>query len=102
VPGALLVFADTLLPGSPPSNCALLDPPLLYSRRTWTPNPAPTTAFRHAARRDGDGGSAATARADGSVRAVVASPDWLTHPSLGIGSVGQDNEAYVPDASSWR
>jgi prepilin-type N-terminal cleavage/methylation domain-containing protein len=101
-PASLLVFADTLLPGSPPSNCALLDPPLLYARRAWTPNPAPTTAFRHHARRSGDGGSAGTARADGSVRHVAARAEWLTHPSNGIGSAGLDNELYVPDAASWR
>ncbi len=97
-PSDLLVFADTLLPGSPPSNNALLDPPMLYAGRgRWTPNDAPTTAFRHI------NTSANSGRADGSVRATSAKPDWLTHPTLKIGSIGTDNSPhYVPDWKGWN
>lgn len=101
-PDGLFVFADTLLPGDMPSNCALLDPPLLYSRRTWTANPSPTTAFRHFLDRTTGIGAASTARADGSVRTVTSKPEWMLFPQQGIGSVGTTCEFYVPDASQWR
>jgi prepilin-type N-terminal cleavage/methylation domain-containing protein len=99
-PGELLVFADTLLAGgSIPLNNALLDPPLLFSGGLWVVNPYPTTAFRHG----GGHGSAATARADGSARAVRARPEWLVHPRWRIGSVGVGNDPhYVPDWTRWR
>jgi prepilin-type N-terminal cleavage/methylation domain-containing protein len=101
-PSDLFVFADTLLPGTPAVNCALLDPPLLFSSGDWTPNPSPTTCFRHG-RRGQASGSAATARADGSARAVPSDPAWLTYPKLGIGSAGATNDPhYVPDWRSWR
>lgn len=101
-PADLLVFADTLLPGRPPSNNALLDPPMLYQglgSRRWRKNHAPTTAFRHA--RSGQAGASVAARADGSVRPYLAEPGWLTHPELRIGSVGEDNTWYVPDWEDW-
>ncbi|MFN0133332.1 MAG: prepilin-type N-terminal cleavage/methylation domain-containing protein [Phycisphaerales bacterium] len=96
-PTELFVFADTLLPGNPPKNCALLDPPLLYSLGChWTSNLAPTTSFRHQ-------GSTVSARGDGSVRAVASRPEWLTHAALRIGSVGVENGPhYVPDWRRWR
>ena len=96
-PSDLFVFADTLLPGTPPRNNALLDPPMLYAGRgRWRRNESPTTSFRHGAQ------AAVTARADGSVRAVVAEPGWLTHVELSIGSVGLTNEPhYVPDWRQW-
>jgi prepilin-type N-terminal cleavage/methylation domain-containing protein len=105
-PSELFVFADTLLPGTPPINCALLDPPQLFSAGAWSPNPSPTTSFRHAKGRGADPGSAgsvATARADGSASATRADPAWLTYPRLGIGSAGTTNGPhYVPDWRSWR
>jgi prepilin-type N-terminal cleavage/methylation domain-containing protein len=96
-PSELLVFADTLLPSSPPRNCALLDPPMLYQGAgCWEVNPSPTTAFRHSR-------AAAGARADGSVRSERAEPSWLTHPGLGVGSIGRSNDPrYVPDWRRWR
>ncbi|MCA9280096.1 MAG: DUF1559 domain-containing protein [Phycisphaeraceae bacterium] len=103
-PSNVLVFADTLLPSviasQPPSNNALLDPPMLYSNGTWTENQSPTTAFRHAAK--SSMGVAEGAVADGSVRSFRAQPDWLTHPKQRIGSVGTDpGPHYVPDWQDW-
>jgi hypothetical protein len=100
-PTDLFVFADTMLEGQPPRNCALLDPPRLWSAG-WTTNAAPTTSFRHAAAREGSG-SVVTARADGAARAVAADRSWLTCEPLRIGSVGTDNDPhYVPDGRRWR
>lgn len=113
-PGSLLVFADALLPGSGrglPSNTALLDPPLLFSRTgagVWRPNPTPTTAFRHGrpidGRPGGSAGSAVAVYADGHAAATEADPEWLTHPGQGIGSIGgaaSNGPAYVPDWRDW-
>ncbi len=96
-PTSLFVFADTLLPGSPPANNALLDPPMLYSGGgSWTINFSPTTAFRHA------GAASVTARADASVVPVPAERSWLVHPEQRIGSVGTSNDPhYVPDWERW-
>jgi prepilin-type N-terminal cleavage/methylation domain-containing protein len=100
-PTEVFVFADSLLGGGTPSNTALLDPPLLYSRRSWSINQYPTTAFRHFASKRSGTGSASTARADGSVRAVQAQSQWLVDPAHRIGSVGTDCQYYVPDAANW-
>ncbi len=96
-PSDLLVFADTLLAGTPARNNALLDPPMLYQGSgAWTPNLSPTTCFRHAA-------AAAGARADGSARAERADPAWLTDAAHRIGSIGTANDPrYVPDWRAWR
>ncbi len=103
-PSSLFVFGDAMLPSSPIRNCALLDPPELYARGWgWYANESPTTAFRHggngAAKRGQ--GRAVTTRADGSVHATVAKPEWLV-PGFMIGSVGFTNAPhYVPDAAEW-
>lgn len=110
-PTQLMVFADSLLPAfgsAMPSNCALLDPPRLFSSSaggTWNPNPSPTTAFRHG---KGAGsraaGAAVAAFADGHVAAMKAKPEWLTHPEQGVGSVGGNENSgpwYVPDWERW-
>jgi prepilin-type N-terminal cleavage/methylation domain-containing protein len=95
-PSELFVFADTLLAGSPARNCALLDPPRLFSAGAWSPNPFPTTCFRHT-------GSTAAAGADGSARTRRAEPGWLTAPAQRIGSVGAENDPhYVQDWRRWR
>jgi prepilin-type N-terminal cleavage/methylation domain-containing protein len=105
-PSELFVFADTILPAATPINCALLDPPLLFSAGNWSPNLSPTTSFRHGKSRGtepGSAGSVVSAQADGSARATPAIPAWLTHPRLGIGSAGTTNDPhYVPDWRSWR
>lgn len=102
-PSDLFVFADTLLPGSPPvlpMNNALLDPPMLFSGGMWMRNESPTTAFRHSSRRNA---AAVTARADGSASQNTADPEWLTHLEQRIGSVGMNNDPhYVPDWKRWR
>ena len=96
----LLVFADTLLPAfgnALPGNTALLDPPMLYSDGTWTNNESPTTAFRHARATN-------AAHPDGHVSTIRAKPEWLTHPSHGVGSVDGPtgmSARYVPDWESW-
>lgn len=100
-PSRLFVFADAMLPGARARNCALLDPPLLYNFGEWQENASPTTSFRHSRARAGGLGLAVTARADGSVRRVLAQPDWIIDQKNGIGSVGLDCEFYVPDARDW-
>jgi competence protein ComGC len=96
-PSLLFVFADALLEGSPPRNTALLDPPELFSSGAWNNNPSPTTAFRHGH------ASAIAANADGSASAHSARPEWLTSPTLRIGSIGVKNDPhYVPDWKRWR
>src|SRR5438876_246933 len=87
-PGDVFVFADALLggAGTPARNTALLDPPMLFSGGGWSPNPFPTTCFRHGRR--GGIGSAGAVRADGSARAVRGERAWLTASELAIGSVG--------------
>lgn len=98
-PCDLFVFADTLLPGSTPSNNALLDPPMLFDGSGWSPNLSPTTCFRHA----GPPGSAATARADGAARMTPARPEWLISTSPRIGSADTVNDPhYVEDWRRWR
>ncbi len=99
-PTELLVFADTMLPGEPMVNSALLDPPMLYQGRgRWRQNHAPTTSFRHGRAE----GAASGARADGSAAMHRADPEWLTHPRQRIGSVGTENGPwYVPDWEAWR
>ncbi len=104
LPSKLFVFADTMLPTTPVRNCALLDPPELFAHGWgWWTNESPTTAFRHGgngAVKQGQG-TAITARADGSVQAVVAKPEWLV-PGFMIGSVtGLNAPHYVPDAAEW-
>lgn len=107
----LFVFADALLPAAGnglPGNTALLDPPLLYSggaNGTWEANESPTTAFRHGRGRSASSlGSAAAAHADGHVSVTRAQPEWLTHPSQSVGSVGGQagmGPRYVPDWERW-
>ncbi len=106
-PSRLFVFADTLLAGDPPSNNALLDPPMLYrGGGRWRENRAPTTCFRHGRGSRGSTaapGSAAGVRADGSAATHRAQPAWITDPEDTIGSVTRDNGPwYVPDWRAWR
>lgn len=103
----VFVFADALLPGSTPSNTALLDPPHLFTRGSgWQTNSSPTTAFRHGRRSASPGfttGRAVTARADGSVRSVAAEEGAIVDARWGIGSAARDNSpSYVPDWDRWR
>jgi prepilin-type N-terminal cleavage/methylation domain-containing protein len=103
-PVDVLVFADTMLPtGAKPMNSALLDPPLLYSWGEWMQNESPTTSFRHARPRvaASGGGVSNTARADGSVRPVLAQNEWIVDNAANVGSVGTDCRYYVPDAGEW-
>lgn len=97
-PGELLVFADTLLPGAPARNCALLDPPWLFSSASgWRWNDSPTTSFRHGT------GACISARADGGARKVQGRAEWWVARELRIGSIGDCNDpAYVPDWRRWR
>ncbi len=100
VPTELMVFADTLLPtgSSRPANCALLDPPLLFSGGAWEVNESPTTAFRHMGKQKVN----VSSRADGSVRGIAAESQWLVDDVFSIGSVGTENTHYVPDGATWR
>lgn len=103
-PSDLFVFADTMIGGRPPGNTALLDPPTLYDGGGgWEYNSTPTTSFRHMRGRSFSPGAAATARADGSVRAVPGKSEWMVDRVNAIGSVGgQSLSNYVPDAQEWR
>lgn len=102
-PTTLFVFADTIIRfGSRARNTALLDPPMLFSRRAgWRVNTSPTTAFRHFA----DAGPEAqtiAARADGSVHASRAHADAMVDDLVGAGSVTAHNDPhYVPDWARW-
>ncbi len=100
-PESVFVFADAMLPGGVQRNCALLDPPLLYSFGYWDVNDSPTTSFRHSRPRRKGPGSAVTARADTSVRAVQGKAEWMVDDTGTIGSVGLDCKYYVPDANEW-
>ncbi len=100
-PSDLLVFADTLLPGSPVSNTALLDPPMLFDGSGWTSNESPTTAFRHS-RQEGMLGTCVLSHADGAVSAVRGNPNWAIVSSSYISSIGITNDpCYVPDWKCW-
>ncbi len=102
-PSRLLVFADTLLSGDPPSNNALLDPPMLYRRNgRWRVNRAPTSCFRHARNKAGIG-SLSSVRADGSADLTPARTSWIVDPLNAIGSIGTENDPwYVPDWRDWE
>jgi prepilin-type N-terminal cleavage/methylation domain-containing protein len=101
-PSDVFVFADTMLDFPILTNCALLDPPRLFSAHTWHTNGSPTTCFRHG-RKNQSPGSTLAASADGSVRGYKAQPSWLTSPDAAIGSVETTNAPhYVPDAADWR
>jgi prepilin-type N-terminal cleavage/methylation domain-containing protein len=95
-PSSLFVFADAMLPATPPRNCALLDPPQLWSGTDWVPNDSPTTSFRH------DRGTAMAVSADGSARPWRAASGDLVDETNRIGSVGGLAPHYVPDATDWR
>lgn len=101
-PSRLLVFADTLLGGEPPSNNALLDPPEIFrGEGRWRENRAPTTCFRHA-KRAGGAGAAAGVRADGSAALHVSEPVWIVDEEHAIGSITRENGPwYVPDWRDW-
>lgn len=101
-PNDIFVFGDSLLATEPVRNCALLDPPLLYSPGSgWTRNEYPTTAFRHHTRGKGRG-TAVAARADGSAHQVNSQPDWIVDADAYVGSAGLTNDQhYVPDAGEW-
>lgn len=130
-PSQLLVFADTLLggefKGDPVRNCALLDPPLLFSTNggdypstvipddsedelvaslldsgRWHVNPYPTTAFRHGSDSP-TGRMAAAATADSSVRVFPHPQNQGLRANHLIDSIGGLNPTlYVPDARVWR
>jgi hypothetical protein len=99
LPQRLFAFADTAvdLGAALPRNSALLDPPMLYQGRgRWSPNPAPTTSFRHR-------GWTAAAHADGHVSAYPLGHGGSAVSSFEIGSVGASNDPhYVPDWRDWR
>jgi prepilin-type N-terminal cleavage/methylation domain-containing protein len=90
-PAELMIFADTLLAGDPPRNSALLDPPMLFrSRRGWSTNPFPTTAFRHRE-------AVALLSADISGSVARAEKDQLVTGIIG----SLEMERYVPDWRDW-
>lgn len=96
-PSRVFAFGDAAidLGGDKAWNSALLDPPRLFSGASWSPNPNPTTIFRHTQR-------AQFVHVDGHVAAYRAEPQWLTSGRLSIGSVGTENGPhYVPDWRQW-
>ncbi len=97
-PQAVFVFADTMIDWfGAAKNCALLDPPFLYSRSShgWRRNDSPTTSFRHAE-------LANAVSADGHARSYESDPRLLMSRQFRIGSVGPDNAPhYVPDWRDW-
>ncbi|TWT45395.1 hypothetical protein RAS1_18180 [Phycisphaerae bacterium RAS1] len=96
-PQLVFAFADTALDVGleVPQNCALLDPPFLFSNRRWHRNDSPTTSFRHA-------GRTVVVCADGHAVACGLEGGRMASPSLQIGSVGlQNGPHYVPDWRDW-
>ena len=105
-PSELLLFSDTLIAFAAdlPTNAALLDPPLLYSRaRGWLPNPSPTTSFRHGRSNTNAMGSAVVVRADTSIRRLEHDPDAQRAEHFGIGSASSTNDPlYIENWKHWR
>jgi len=98
-PSTLFVFADAMLPATPVRNCALLDPPELWTGSEWIANDSPTTSFRH------QKGLTIAVAADGSARGWHAAGGDLVDEVNRIGSVGGAAGItlhYVPDAAEWR
>lgn len=96
-PGLVFAFADTMLRRGPQdvANCALLDPPLLYSAGSWRQNTHPTTSFRHE-------GVTNFVAADGHVEFASPGDGVLVSEEFQIGSVGATNAPhYVPDWENW-
>ena len=96
-PQQVFAFADTAmdLGQALPQNNALLDPPYLYVRQRWSPNPTPTTSFRHMDRTN-------VVLADGHADAFDPHGGRLTSPRFQIGSVGAENDPhYVPNWREW-
>ncbi|MCA9303726.1 MAG: prepilin-type N-terminal cleavage/methylation domain-containing protein [Phycisphaerales bacterium] len=105
-PSELLLFCDTLIAFSSelPTNSALLDPPMLYSRlRGWLPNSSPTTSFRHGRSNTNPFADAIAAHADTSVARITHDPDALGIEHFGIGSASAANDPfYIQDWKHWR
>lgn len=95
-PARVMAFADTMIDmDGELRNCALLDPPMLYSRGAWRQNPHPTTIFRHERR-------AAAVLADGHAEDFSSARGRITSPQFGIGSVSSEPDPlYVPDWREW-
>ncbi|MFO0838216.1 MAG: prepilin-type N-terminal cleavage/methylation domain-containing protein [Phycisphaerae bacterium] len=93
MPQRVFAFADSMIMlGGKLSNCALLDPPLLYQGGFWTQNFSPTTSFRHSRRTN-------AAHVDGHVAPVRG---FVRNWETAIGFAGDANDpAYVPDWRDW-
>jgi len=105
-PSELLIFSDTLIAFSSdlPTNAALLDPPMLYTRaRGWMANNAPTTSFRHGRSNANPFADAIAARADTSVTRLNHDPDAQSIEHFGIGSASATNDPlYIQNWKHWR
>lgn len=105
-PSVLLLFADTLIALSSdlPTNSALLDPPMLYSRtRGWRANGAPTTSFRHGRSNTNPFADAVAVRVDTSVTRLDHDADAQSIEHFGIGSASVRNDPlYIQDWKHWR
>ena len=99
-PSRVLAFADTLLDRDPTGtnpmveNNALLDPPYLYIKSGWEKNDFPTTCFRHNDKTN-------VVFADGHCGRIGLEGGEYTHTESKIGSVGTDNDYYIPDYKKW-
>ncbi|MBL8877755.1 MAG: DUF1559 domain-containing protein [Phycisphaerales bacterium] len=96
--GRVIAFADSMLDMSGElRNCALIDPPLLYSRGSgrWQENLNPTTSFRHTRR-------ANAVLLDGHAEDFAHTRGRLTSPRFMIGSITTEPDPfYVPDWREW-
>lgn len=98
---SVIVFADTMLDrdstGTQPDieNCALLDPPFLFNGSSWDKNDYPTTSFRHNDRTNALLG-------DGHCQALTLQGGSYVRPKSKMGSVGTNNDNYVPDWRLWQ
>lgn len=96
-PSRVFAFADTMIDwGGVLKNCALLDPPQLWSGSYWSDNPSPTTCFRHERR-------ASAVFVDGHVEPIGPGDGRIASPEFHLGSAGATNDPrYVPDWRTWR
>lgn len=96
-PAQVIAFGDAMLDmDGELRNCALLDPPMLFSNGRWRQNLNPTTSFRHQRR-------ANAVLLDGHAEHFGYDRGRITSREHLIGSITADPDPYyVPDWREWR
>lgn len=95
-PARVMAFADTMIDlDGELRNCALLDPPMIFTRGGWRSNQSPTTIFRHERR-------TSAVLVDGHAEDFGHSRGRITSPLFHLGSVSLEPDPwYVPDWRDW-